>query len=82
MLLILQVNYMRSRQGLVACEGLGISQEEVADLLPIIEEGLSDSGSVRAKPTLFPGNDGHSPYDFIARMIVLWIFLISWICIL
>jgi glutamate synthase (NADPH/NADH) len=42
------VNYAKSRQGLVACEGLGLSKEEVKDILPIIEEGLSDSGSLNS----------------------------------
>jgi glutamate synthase (NADPH/NADH) len=42
------LNYARSRQGLVACEGLGISKEEVKEIIPIIEDGMSDSGCLNS----------------------------------
>jgi hypothetical protein len=50
------VNYMKARQGLVACKGLGISAEEVPALLPIIEEGLSDSGAFNSAVELLIAN--------------------------
>ena len=46
------VNYVTARQGIIACEGLGITKEEVAELLPIVEEGLSDSGSLNSMAEL------------------------------
>ena len=38
-------NWMTSRQGIMKCEGLGIEASEVPALLPVIENGLSDSGA-------------------------------------
>ncbi|CAI7896051.1 unnamed protein product [Closterium sp. NIES-54] len=39
------VNWMRAREGLMKCPGLGISKEELDAVLPVIDANSSDSGA-------------------------------------
>ena len=42
------VNWMKARQGLISAESLGVSEAVLAEVLPVIPEGLSDSGALNA----------------------------------
>ena len=42
------INWMRAREGLLKCTQLGLSQDELAAILPIIQPDLSDSGVFNA----------------------------------
>eukprot|EP00897_Mesotaenium_endlicherianum_P000426 jgi/Mesen1/10384/ME000081S09774 len=39
------VNWIRAREGLVKCEALGLTQEELRDILPFVDPNSSDSGA-------------------------------------
>ncbi|GBG74300.1 hypothetical protein CBR_g18711 [Chara braunii] len=39
------INWMRAREGLLKCEALGLSREELKKLMPIVDEDSSDSGA-------------------------------------
>lgn len=37
---------MKAREGLLKCEGLGLTRDEMLKLLPIVDATSSDSGSI------------------------------------
>jgi glutamate synthase (NADPH/NADH) len=42
------VNWMKARQGLISAASLGIDEDILAEVLPVVPEGLSDSGALNA----------------------------------
>ena len=70
-------NWLRSREGVVACAALGLTPEQVARLTPVVAEWQSDSGSFDSVLELLTrtGRD-------IAEVRVVFVFVLFVCCLL